>query len=430
MGDVRRKLWHERIRIEEVTGHGLSKAVSKLYASWLRTARMKQHATLRTCSADPEEQGDMTPEWLQYLPEIYESIRGGQDPAAVPQKFLHLSEEESKMKRIRKAIRDEKDEWMMLMKQMKEHKCGGGFDWLRHERNTLGTPQMKNQWEDARTELRRRTDEAQFLDVIREGMKLIPEYIAQWDWYVRRMEESKAPVMEQWKTLYPLRMKLGIPWNFRPNLPKEAYPNDYDEVAVEIWSWDEATKKNFSQYGPIWADDWEEDKTFADFAKGWKQAGQKWRSDSFGCFSPPAWTGASRFGSLKLNREQIRERRAVWVGNMNDQPRAMLTLMKAWRSHQQEKQKAQEGLKMQTKSLTEKQLTFRQYEFMTEVLTEEIRRLICAMNLRKEELEETQELAEDEEDLMKGLGNILKVMATNATEMIRSLDQSGNRAEI
>jgi hypothetical protein len=33
MGDVRRKLWHELIKIEETTGHGLSKAVSKLYAS-------------------------------------------------------------------------------------------------------------------------------------------------------------------------------------------------------------------------------------------------------------------------------------------------------------------------------------------------------------------------------------------------------------
>jgi hypothetical protein len=42
MGDVRRKLWHELIKIEEVTGHGLWKAVSKLHASGPRAARMKQ----------------------------------------------------------------------------------------------------------------------------------------------------------------------------------------------------------------------------------------------------------------------------------------------------------------------------------------------------------------------------------------------------
>jgi hypothetical protein len=37
-----------------------------------------------------EEQGDMTPEWLLYLPEIYESLRGGQNPAEVLQQILHL----------------------------------------------------------------------------------------------------------------------------------------------------------------------------------------------------------------------------------------------------------------------------------------------------------------------------------------------------
>jgi hypothetical protein len=52
MGDVRRRLWHERIKIEEATGHGLSKAVSKLYASWLRTARLKLDATLEVDEDD------------------------------------------------------------------------------------------------------------------------------------------------------------------------------------------------------------------------------------------------------------------------------------------------------------------------------------------------------------------------------------------
>jgi hypothetical protein len=52
VGDVRRKLWHELIRIEDTTGHGLSKAVSKLYATWLRTVRLNQDATLEVDEDD------------------------------------------------------------------------------------------------------------------------------------------------------------------------------------------------------------------------------------------------------------------------------------------------------------------------------------------------------------------------------------------
>jgi hypothetical protein len=46
LGDVRRKLWYELIKIEEATGHGISKAVSKLYANWFRAARRRQDAVL------------------------------------------------------------------------------------------------------------------------------------------------------------------------------------------------------------------------------------------------------------------------------------------------------------------------------------------------------------------------------------------------
>jgi hypothetical protein len=46
LGDARKRLWQNLIKIDEATGHGFSKAVSKLYASWLRTARLKQDATL------------------------------------------------------------------------------------------------------------------------------------------------------------------------------------------------------------------------------------------------------------------------------------------------------------------------------------------------------------------------------------------------
>jgi hypothetical protein len=58
LGDVRKKLWYELIKIEEATGHGISKAVSKLYANWFRAARRKQDAVL-----DVDEDDHSIIEW-------------------------------------------------------------------------------------------------------------------------------------------------------------------------------------------------------------------------------------------------------------------------------------------------------------------------------------------------------------------------------
>jgi hypothetical protein len=94
-----------------------------------------------------------------------------------------------------------------------------------------------------------------------------------------------------------------------------------------------------------------------------------------------------------------------------------------WKSHLRGKAKTIAEGKRQKRILTEKQLTYRQYEFMTEVLEEEIRRLIKEMCRRTEELGESQGSGDDEGDLMTGLENTLRVMAANATEKIKSFDK-------
>jgi hypothetical protein len=150
-----------------------------------------------------EEQAEITPEWSRYLPETYECLRSGQNYTKVLQELMSATEEETKMKKIRKNIRSENEDWEKQVKVMKEHKWGDGFEWMRSKKNTVGTLQMNEQWEKARSELRQRTDEVHISQSIKRGMELIPEYLAQWDWYAKRAEEAKAPVLDQWKKLDP-----------------------------------------------------------------------------------------------------------------------------------------------------------------------------------------------------------------------------------
>jgi hypothetical protein len=44
----RRRMWKEQIQLEEVRGGGISKAASKFYASWFRTARHSPDTVLET----------------------------------------------------------------------------------------------------------------------------------------------------------------------------------------------------------------------------------------------------------------------------------------------------------------------------------------------------------------------------------------------
>jgi hypothetical protein len=92
--------------------------------------------------------------------------------------MLSLSEDDMKMKRIRKTIRKEKDEWTKISGRMGETFCLEGFEWMKLKDSTVGTPQITEQWERISNELRQRTDRALSSDPIQEGMKLIQEYVA------------------------------------------------------------------------------------------------------------------------------------------------------------------------------------------------------------------------------------------------------------
>jgi hypothetical protein len=66
-------------------------------------------------------------------------------------------------------------------------------------------------------------------------MKLLSEYLAQWDWYAKRREEAKIPIQEKWEKMSPTGRKCYWPWNFHPDAPREANCRSLKEVAVEIW---------------------------------------------------------------------------------------------------------------------------------------------------------------------------------------------------
>jgi hypothetical protein len=137
-----------------------------------------------------EEQSAISPEWSKQLSEIYESLRRDRESTEILQRMLHQSEEEMKMKRIRRFIQGDKDDWRTLKYQMREAICGDGFYWNEEDEAGVGTPEMREKWEKALLDLEQRTDAALNLNPIQEGIKSIPEYLAQWDWYVRRREEA------------------------------------------------------------------------------------------------------------------------------------------------------------------------------------------------------------------------------------------------
>jgi hypothetical protein len=62
------------------------------------------------------------------------------------------------------------------------------------------------------------------------------------------MEESRSPIIEQWKVLEPIIEKLSLPRNFKPNLPTYGTPRSSEECIVEIWSFNEDTKTVSAKY--------------------------------------------------------------------------------------------------------------------------------------------------------------------------------------
>jgi hypothetical protein len=82
------------------------------------------------------------------------------------------------------ALRGAADRWSTaeMKRLLKEFFDPAEFAILCHRLQVqVGTPQMKEQLGPARRELMQKTNEALNSDPIREWMKLIPLYVAQWD---------------------------------------------------------------------------------------------------------------------------------------------------------------------------------------------------------------------------------------------------------
>jgi hypothetical protein len=50
-------------------------------------------------------------------------------------------------------------------------------------------------WEEVWEEMQRKVDAVTLSDSIPEAVKAIPEFLAQWDWYMKRKEEAKRPII-------------------------------------------------------------------------------------------------------------------------------------------------------------------------------------------------------------------------------------------
>jgi hypothetical protein len=95
-----------------------------------------------------EEHAEMTPEWSQILPEVYEGLKNGQNCTELLQKLLSATEEEAKMKKIRKCIRMKEEDWEKLAADILKHDCGEGFRWMTRVKCGAGTPQLREQWKN------------------------------------------------------------------------------------------------------------------------------------------------------------------------------------------------------------------------------------------------------------------------------------------
>jgi hypothetical protein len=147
-------------------------------------------------------------------------------------KLLQHSEEEVKMKRTRRIIRETENSWRDAVDRMKADDIATGFEW--HNMSS----EKQDRWKRATEVIDEKVDRALKTDLIQEGVNLIPHLMAQWDWCVRRKEESKSPILEQWKIIKQLSDELKLPRNLRPDLPPEENHSHSDMMIVEVWMWD------------------------------------------------------------------------------------------------------------------------------------------------------------------------------------------------
>jgi hypothetical protein len=97
---------------------------------------------------------------------------------------------------------------------------------------------------------------------------------------------------------------------------------------------------------------------------------------------------------------------------------------KQWQAHLQKKAELQEKYEQEGLVLRDLQEQYCQYEYMVELLSKRVRRVVKKMIRRATEMKTEPELETEAIELMTGLENTLRVMMVNATEMIRSSDDS------
>jgi hypothetical protein len=122
-----------------------------------------------------EERGAQTPEWVSQLPEVYEALRSKGDPTETLSKLLRRSDDDMKMRHIRRTTGKNEEDWNQAYRQMEADREDDGFKRynLQHE--------VKERWERLEESIYERTIKALEVDPIREGVKLIPDLLAQWN---------------------------------------------------------------------------------------------------------------------------------------------------------------------------------------------------------------------------------------------------------
>jgi hypothetical protein len=328
-----------------------------------------------------EEEAEVTPEWARVFPEVYESLRTGEGYEDALRRVLSATEEEAKMKRIRKNLNKENENWDQMTKVMTKLGCGEGLKWGKDPRCKIGSSRLKMQWEEVWEDIRKRVDAVTLSDSIPEALKLIPEFLAQWDWYMKRSEEAKIPIIEQWKKMDIMRRTIHTAWNYRPDAERIARPSGIDnQVTVEHWYLDEKTGQFNCMYGTLEMNEWKNPKEVAEFAKDRATAGYAHRdsvpdSESI-CISPLYWFGDAVYHQRTLNGNQLYEWPAIWTGRLSDWKIAADFLEEKYEQHKAEKMRYRMEADKEREKLLEMQLVYRQYDRMTEKLHAALKNLI------------------------------------------------------
>jgi hypothetical protein len=116
----------------------------------------------------------------------------------------------------------------------------------------------------------------------------------------------------------------------------------------------------------------------------------------------------------------------VWVGKFTDKLEVEQRLLGEWDRHTWRLMELLQEQGEQVELLRQRQLVYQQYEYMTEVLKDEIWLLVNRMNHRLMEQMALEEVKDDEE-VVAEVENASKAMLANATEMLSSLDPYKDR---